>query len=552
MCGLDSYPGIDHRKGSLDMIERFIKDREAAWTSKKEASPPKMKKSQECAGKTKAPAQRTSSRAKQRATVNPVRTLDEGLLKDSQWEITEVPAVTHVDAGKSPIRHGDHTNTLMNRAFIEGNRVLVSRNLVSWMIEQYCILVGIPLNEPLHGQLIPQSPDEYHNLTEHDYLEALGIECLYAPLVNAEESPDHLIHLTHALGRAIKETHALSYSKPSTQYLDPLPPMFLPIPMIPCRNSSIDSTDTGDHDGSVSNNACTANAHSALPGSETQEDLIVINSNLISNACSRHITHVDDNCVHINVNDGHPDVMDTEAVRGGHGDDNNNDSKDGMDGEGKRKRVDSLAPSPSVVLLFLDKGYGPCLITSYLQDLLQLKWLRKAHWPQIWARNQLLGNALRKPIPMMVIQGNFLLQPRSPDHAQVVVPSNYGDKSEFLTFLNVKCNQFNIFTNMSQDTTRKERWRNELEDTGCTLHGVRIERCATWQHLGSVISDTQAHWTTERHVVKCECNMGSGVSMDANDSAIEGTADDLDGISKSNLCIMKSMEELIKQKVPHT
>jgi hypothetical protein len=35
MCGLDSYPGIYHEKRSEDMIERFIREREAAWYAKK-------------------------------------------------------------------------------------------------------------------------------------------------------------------------------------------------------------------------------------------------------------------------------------------------------------------------------------------------------------------------------------------------------------------------------------------------------------------------------------------------------------------------------------
>jgi hypothetical protein len=93
------------------------------------------------------------------------------------------------------------------------------------MIEQYCILVGIPLNKPLHDQLIPQSLDEYHNLEEDDYLDALGIEPLYAALVNAEESPEHLIHLAHALGHVVEDTNTLSDSKPNTWALDPLPPI---------------------------------------------------------------------------------------------------------------------------------------------------------------------------------------------------------------------------------------------------------------------------------------------------------------------------------------
>jgi hypothetical protein len=35
MCGLDDFPSVNHSKESFHMIERFIKDREAAWVAKK-------------------------------------------------------------------------------------------------------------------------------------------------------------------------------------------------------------------------------------------------------------------------------------------------------------------------------------------------------------------------------------------------------------------------------------------------------------------------------------------------------------------------------------
>jgi hypothetical protein len=122
----------------------------------------------------------------------------------------------------------DDTQSLMIRAMMDGDGQDISKKLIVWMIQRFRTLVGVPLDAPLNGQLITQSPDEYHELTENDYFEALGIERLYAALVNAQKSPEHLIHLAHALGRAAKETNILSDSKPETPSLDPLPPTTLP------------------------------------------------------------------------------------------------------------------------------------------------------------------------------------------------------------------------------------------------------------------------------------------------------------------------------------
>ncbi|KAG2119223.1 hypothetical protein BD769DRAFT_1390527 [Suillus cothurnatus] len=195
----------------------------------------------------------------------------------------------------------------MERAFTEGNGVL------------YYILVGIPLNKPLHDQLIPQLLDKYHNLKEDDYLDALGIKPLYAALVNAEESPEHLIHLAHALGHVVKDTNTLSDSKPNTWALDPLPPMKAII-MDPCL------------------------------------------------AISKTFTYIDDNPMHIDINNDDPCMMDMEGVRDGDSDkDNSNNSRDDMDGQRKRKSVNWLVQySPPVLLLLsLNKDtscYRPLLM----------------------------------------------------------------------------------------------------------------------------------------------------------------------------------------------
>ncbi|KAG2079501.1 hypothetical protein BD769DRAFT_1400660 [Suillus cothurnatus] len=389
MCGLDCYPCIDHGERSLDMIERFIKDREAAWTAKKvtqgRVNNRKGKKHisnepGESADITSSHRIHGTSGAKHRAAGNSLekgRARKRGSLKNSQKAIIEVIAEIQVDAGKSPIDaltpllplSWDNMDALTERAFTEGDGVLVSKNLLSWMTERYRILVGIPLNEPLHGQLIPQSPDEYHNLKEDDYLEALGIERLYAALVNAEESPEHLIHLAHALGRIVKDTNTLSDSKPNTRALDPLPPTKLPgkntphrqvistdryvgvVPALSKSDSLSKSTGIDDHDGSVSSNVCTSNAAAAHPGSAAKTS-----------------TSIDDNPMHIDVNNDDSCMMDAEGVRDGDSDkDDSNNSRDDTDGQRKRKSVDWLAQySPPVqLLLSLNEADINLTIISY-------------------------------------------------------------------------------------------------------------------------------------------------------------------------------------------
>ncbi|KAG2079583.1 uncharacterized protein F5147DRAFT_818863 [Suillus discolor] len=312
----------------------------------------------------------------------------------------KLAAFTSIDAGQGRQAKNafltaalvDDTQSLMMRAMIEGDGQDISKKLIVWMIQRFRTLVGVPLDAPLNGQLITQSPDEYHELTENDYFEALGIERLYAALVNAEKSPEHLIHLAHALGRAAKETNILSDSKPETPSLDPLPPTTLPrattsrMSTIPFKNniendqrkstmkdthiddgpvsdqgkaegkSAYDTEDRGDRntgdfaadadedDVSMSDNVRNASQVSELHGVHTPTNHTIINGVTTEKLdVTQDVPRQDKNNMNINSSNVSTDLMDTEAVNDGKSASNNGNSSVGTPREGKRKKEDSVA-----------------------------------------------------------------------------------------------------------------------------------------------------------------------------------------------------------------
>ncbi|KAG2121472.1 hypothetical protein DEU56DRAFT_760646 [Suillus clintonianus] len=286
------------------------------------------------------------------------------------------------DVSKPPVQTTTSTD-LMMRAFAEGNGHQISRNLLNWMIQRFRTLVGVPLDEPLNGQVIPQSPDEYEDLTEHDYLEALGIERLYAALLNAEESPGHLVHLAHALGRAANETNVLSYSKPDTPALEPLPPTMLPLPKTMASTDDLaNSQDAlpdlleGHHVSAYDDLGATGGNYENFSSTglrqtdDDDDDYVDDTSDRSEQSGTAGLTDADDGSPvtseratprkflpHAHSDDGsssdhdsspiYADEMDVEIVKGG----DCSDDSDVMDGESKRKRTGSLALSPPVVLL---------------------------------------------------------------------------------------------------------------------------------------------------------------------------------------------------------
>jgi hypothetical protein len=103
----------------------------------------------------------------------------------------------------------------------------------------------------------------------------------------------------------------------------------------------------------MSGNVRTLNAAATHHGSATQVDYIVVNSDIISNTSSKTFTYIDDNPMHIDINNDDPCMMDVEGVRDGDSNkDNSNNSRDDIDGQRKRKSVDWLTQySPPVLLL---------------------------------------------------------------------------------------------------------------------------------------------------------------------------------------------------------
>jgi hypothetical protein len=99
----------------------------------------------------------------------------------------------------------------------------VTNNMLIWLIREYRTISGIPLHQDFNGRLIARSPEE-SSFTKRDlYLEALGLERFYVALTHMHDSPHHLVHLFHALGKAALETDLLSDSSSIVDAVDPLP-----------------------------------------------------------------------------------------------------------------------------------------------------------------------------------------------------------------------------------------------------------------------------------------------------------------------------------------
>ncbi|KAG0692219.1 hypothetical protein DFH29DRAFT_882808 [Suillus ampliporus] len=181
--------------------------------------------------------------------------------------------------------------------------------------------------------LIPQSPDAYPFPHYDDYLEALGLERLYAALGSAEESPGHLVYLFHALGRAALNTNQLSHSNPRFEPLEPLPPTMLGGPrQPPDKNVVADAEDPIEDEVEVSEMVDTGadgdvdsisdkDTDQQEGGEDVEEDG--------SEACAGTM------------------VVDRDLNCGGISE--GGESREGTDGESKRKRADSLAFSPPKV-----------------------------------------------------------------------------------------------------------------------------------------------------------------------------------------------------------
>ncbi|KAG1813015.1 hypothetical protein EV424DRAFT_1349138 [Suillus variegatus] len=396
LCGLDDYPGIQHGKETFDMIKRFVKEKEASWTAKKESCPTSAnpqsptnnrKGKQAIHNAPQRPEESTKGKnvvlSSHKAKTNLEQEHENTQTSEDQkavWQtLPETSSIvqndthpigsasekgnvngeggTHLALEKldaltispryEPLSDApealDGVKSKVTETYHQTEELLKDRQdrIVELAVDTYADAGdGQVEHKPLNGQLIPQSPDEYANLPEHDYLEALGIERLYAALVNAEESPGHLIHLAHALGRAAKETNILSDSKPNTASLDPLPPTVLP-----------DHRTLQKSRGSAYK---TVGSITSVSGSDSStESYYARRANEVVYISDDDVGHVSDNRCHackcfaspefIDVDLISDKIMDVESVKSEH-----DDSKEVTDGEAKRKREDEIPLSPPI------------------------------------------------------------------------------------------------------------------------------------------------------------------------------------------------------------
>ncbi|KAG0693006.1 hypothetical protein DFH29DRAFT_881820 [Suillus ampliporus] len=98
--------------------------------------------------------------------------------------------VGSVDTGFTSIEPipGPLKKVWLEMAMDEADGTRIGNNLGMWLTTRFRFLAGIPVEGDVSGQLIPQSPDAYPFPHYDDYLEALGLERLYAALRSAEET----------------------------------------------------------------------------------------------------------------------------------------------------------------------------------------------------------------------------------------------------------------------------------------------------------------------------------------------------------------------------
>jgi len=110
----------------------------------------------------------------------------------------------------------------IERVFKEGNSHVFLK-LAAWISCRFCELAGINKDDELNRLVIPKHPG-WFTFDSHDhYLEALGMECLYAATVHMDTHPEHLACIFHQLGE-LESAKKMGSNHPRLRPL-PSPPM---------------------------------------------------------------------------------------------------------------------------------------------------------------------------------------------------------------------------------------------------------------------------------------------------------------------------------------
>lgn len=92
------------------------------------------------------------------------------------------------------------------------------------MLLRFRQLSNADMNADLNGVVIAQNPRTIPFVDPDDYLEALGMERLYAAIAHMDQRPRFLSHLFHALG-ALAQDSELGHSNPVTWPISSPPPV---------------------------------------------------------------------------------------------------------------------------------------------------------------------------------------------------------------------------------------------------------------------------------------------------------------------------------------
>lgn len=203
----------------------------------------------------------------------------------------------------------------------------VTNNMLIWLIREYRTISGIPLDQDFNGRLIARSPEESSFALRDEYLEALGIERFYVALTHMHDSPQHLVHLFHALGKATLETNLLSDSSSIIDAVDPLPWL---------TSTQLNGLENDDMVTPVDEDAKSVYGDEAMceDGPELAADAMVIDED-INYSTEKGAKSVRPNQLPVSTNRG--TIEDLERLY------------EDAEGEGKRKRAESHGTSPQHV-----------------------------------------------------------------------------------------------------------------------------------------------------------------------------------------------------------
>ncbi|KAG2336593.1 hypothetical protein BDR05DRAFT_953244 [Suillus weaverae] len=129
----------------------------------------------------------------------------------------------------------DDWDEYIEKVFKEGNSHIFLK-LAAWISCRFRELAGISKDDELNGLVIPKHPG-WFNFDSHDhFLEALGMERLYAATAHMDTHPEYLACIFRQLGE-LESANEMGSSHPR----------FRPLPSPPTPVASTESDDVGDH-----------------------------------------------------------------------------------------------------------------------------------------------------------------------------------------------------------------------------------------------------------------------------------------------------------------